>query len=837
MNQRTLLALSFTCLLGFGCVCGPPPTKCATTAECPTGQVCSGGECRAGEPDGGGADASTVFTGCNPAAADNGARDTDCDGLSDAEEYTLTYGAGAKTNPCDADTDGDGLLDGREVGRVGSVAATCAAFSPDADPQSHTNPAARDSDGDGASDGEEDKNRNGRVDPGESNPERVDTDCDGYSDGQELQGASGCASDPSKLDTDGDGLPDGVEGGLVPPGADATTCAYTALAFDAEPSTTTSACNADTDGDGIPDGAEDANHNGRVDPSELDPKNGTDATGPAQQVCSTSKLKPITLHLSGAADVQLALVPEFSEVTPLTDATGQRGFVFYDSTTQVTGLALTRTPAGDATAEENYGAGRLQSTGAVSGRLIQTYTTWDGFPGARASYQLAGTGDAKTRINTLAQAWLGNGVSGLLAGTAPGSGPFQVQASYVVRSANRAAVVVALVPTTLYTGQALFSVDDVAGGTALAQAADTTGPQCEVFSATVNQAVDFLWVVDDSGSMSSSQRAVSGVGTLFASRLATAGLDWRAAAVTTGYYLNSGWNGSVRDFTSSASTMSSWFDESNLTAWFGTNGSGAESGFDGVLSFLRKLGPRGRQLSSLRPNAQVQLIYLTDTREQSATSETDSTTAYLSALAALVPGQTIMHHGIVCPEGMSCGYTELETTPGKYHTAIRQSGGVLGSILTFNPRNPTPAETAQQAATIDAILAAAVGATGHQLQRPPISATIKVAMETGGARGACNVDDVPRDRANGWDVDSATRRIAFFGNCIPRATGVKVALSYKYWIEGSPDPDGDPCQGECRDEFSCDTATKQCVCAPNCGGGCAVGLTCSMSTCTCDGIN
>ncbi|MCX8173660.1 MAG: hypothetical protein N3F63_03510 [Thermoplasmata archaeon] len=60
--------------------------------------------------------------------------DTDCDGLSDGQEYQFT-------NPLDADTDNDGLTDGFEVGEDGILG------------EEETSPVARDTDGDGLPDG------------------------------------------------------------------------------------------------------------------------------------------------------------------------------------------------------------------------------------------------------------------------------------------------------------------------------------------------------------------------------------------------------------------------------------------------------------------------------------------------------------------------------------------------------------------------------------------------------------------------------------------------------------------------------------------------------------
>lgn len=106
----------------------------------------------------------------DPAAA----RDTDGDGLSDAEE------ARAGSDPTTADSDGDGASDGDER-RAG------------------TDPRSPDSDGDGVSDGDE-------AELG-TDPREADTDGDGASDGEELD----TDSDPFAPDSDGDGEADGED--------------------------------------------------------------------------------------------------------------------------------------------------------------------------------------------------------------------------------------------------------------------------------------------------------------------------------------------------------------------------------------------------------------------------------------------------------------------------------------------------------------------------------------------------------------------------------------------------------------------------------------------------
>jgi hypothetical protein len=194
-------------------------------------------------------------------------------------------------------------------------------------------------------------------------------------------------------------------------------------------------------------------------------------------------------------------------------------------------------------------------------------------------------------------------------------------------------------------------------------------------------------------------------------------------------------------------------------------------------------------------------------------------------------------HGITCPPSTLCAGPgqgeEPEDAVSKYAEVIAATGGVQGNILVFNPSSPDAATQQQQRDTIDAILTAVIGGTGTQLQRPPISPTIKVAVAA--VRGAnCNKNDVPRSRTHGWDLDAATRRIVFFGDCIPNASGVQVAVSYKYWVDGSTNPEGDPCLGECGNNEFCESSgdVSSCVCKPDCGG-CGSGLKCQPTTCSC----
>jgi hypothetical protein len=138
------------------------------------------------------------------------AADPDSDLLPNISEQALG------TDPCDADSDGDGLSDFIEVNTRPCL-----------------DPLDPDTDGDGLMDGGsagEDRNGDGAVAPNETDPCDPDTDNDGLGDGAELINNT----DPRDPDSDNDGLADGLEVQII----------------------LTSPIDDDSDGDGLTDGDE-----------------------------------------------------------------------------------------------------------------------------------------------------------------------------------------------------------------------------------------------------------------------------------------------------------------------------------------------------------------------------------------------------------------------------------------------------------------------------------------------------------------------------------------------------------------------------------------------------
>ncbi|MBN2366697.1 MAG: T9SS type A sorting domain-containing protein [Calditrichaeota bacterium] len=155
--------------------------------------------------------------------------DSDDDGLADGIEDANRNGVldAGETSPGLFDTDGDSLSDGLESGITNGVpdpdgsgpikGTDMSIFIPDSDPSVNSEPLLWDTDGDYLSDGDEDSNRNGAVDQGETHFLMFDTDNDGWSDGDEVSFLSDPLNNRSVLQLD-TVLQESFDGSDIPAG-------------------------------------------------------------------------------------------------------------------------------------------------------------------------------------------------------------------------------------------------------------------------------------------------------------------------------------------------------------------------------------------------------------------------------------------------------------------------------------------------------------------------------------------------------------------------------------------------------------------------------------------
>lgn len=215
---------------------GPTPSLCLAAVDA---GLLAALPARDASADHDGDGAASWFEACvADLAADPCDPDSDDDGLNDGDEYA------AGTDPNDPDTDDDGLGDLEEVNGC-------------------TDPLSGDTDGDGLGDGDE-------VNVHGTDPCVADSDADGLNDGDEI---NVYGTDPQDSDSDDDGLSDGFEVGagscLDPNQADSDS---DGLSDGGEVSLGTDPCSGDSDGDGVGDASD-------ACPLEGDLGNGVDASG------------------------------------------------------------------------------------------------------------------------------------------------------------------------------------------------------------------------------------------------------------------------------------------------------------------------------------------------------------------------------------------------------------------------------------------------------------------------------------------------------------------------------------------------------------------------------
>jgi len=793
--------------------------------------------------------------------AEDANSDVDCDGIPDWEEEARG------TNPQNRDSDGDGIWDGIELGYVSSPDPLCRKFFPSKIlkalkmPANVTHPLRKDSDCDGLSDGDEDKNKNGRIDEGETDPNHVDTDNDGLWDGVELGITQATAADPSNCpNTHYAGARD--DGSVCTPNP-------------------TDPLNPDTDGDGLLDGLEDANHNGCVDTGETDPNVFDTFPTEVLNACSPDNLVPIDIRRNFAAQIALGLPMGFENNYVDIQRGSTHGLMGFDAARNVAFVAWQHTGAvATLAALETLADTQASSLGgsATRGR----FNAWDAPSAAdnalNVTFTLSGNMSPAARANAIATTLLGGGTDSLPPDGATG-GTQHIRAQYVLRGNGEVIVVmaVALDNNSVAGSPGFFGLNDVAGGAALARYFDRTVVQCES-ATTVRGAVDFLFVVDDSGSMSNSQTQLATAGNAMAQALGASSLDWRVALVTSSYHTANYDNTNiVRGFTNDANQFQSWLRSGSTcsanTCSLGSTGQTTTCragcwvdtygySYEGMLGAARLavMNMSSAPLSSnirFRDNAEIILIILSDAPDQTSGMNSSNgnstnweninnfldffgrlpTPALPNPPAPTNPRRAVIQvNAIYCPAGQSCGDdTVPNTVPARIQNVVQNTGGVLSSIQ----------QQANIPATMTQVVDRAIGRSGVVTQKPLIGASLRVAIRTPYradlSAPACDGSNVPRSRQHGFDYDGIAQTVNFFGNCRP-ASSSPVAISYRAWEASNKEQF--PCQNDmyfddgdsnyCEGRRICDTSHDVCICPSDCGG-CPPGTHCEsdIRSCSC----
>ncbi len=695
------------------------------------------------------------------------------------------------------DTDGDGLND-------------------DCECSLNTSPLLADTDGDGLDDGVEDANGNCRFEPGETDPRQADTDFDGASDSEEI--AAG--TDPLDPDSDDDGIPDGVE---------LNSCL--------DP------FSADTDMDGLPDGTEDGNLDGEIgvcpnrmfdytcaqgesDPCSADTDgDGTPDADEAQyRDCRPEDLLGLItpqIVMNATADYQLGLDPGVA--TAAVTGGAVQAHAFEHAGSRITGFIASFTPPNGETLSNrvsDYVVSTVQGRYAaavrrVSGRQITTHDGHKATVGAVVDLP-AGTALEAARDAVLADlagvapGTLSSGLTGTFAGDAQ---PTLLVYEIIARSATQYVIVASFVTQTDYennAGQSGILVDDITGGSAVANAAESLADDCVAYTVTVRPKVDIIISIDGSGSMSDEQQALQNFAIDFTTLLTNSNLDWRAGVTRAdcggdtnlspeAKALFSGSPGCgappipfpipgfpgttdtgelvAGDFTADPQEL-----ETRLAP--GTFSGGGEYTASALTAAADLALPRSdTDGSKFRTDAAVILIAITDEEDAyfqdtlswgnsqilvldpaQQTELENKTQPWVSYLLKPELGATMF--GIAWPPSEQCSPNGSAVAHAVAQMA-NETGGSTGSICQADITN-TLTEIANATAGI---------ASGLRLRGVPLPPTIEV---THGSAQTGNVVDMPRSRVDGFDYDSIVNRVSFTGP-MPPQTNDRVIMPYRRW--------------------------------------------------------
>ncbi|MBW2699387.1 MAG: hypothetical protein JRF33_01100 [Deltaproteobacteria bacterium] len=722
--------------------------------------------------------------------------DTDGDGIFDGAEDAnhngqLDYG---ETDPLLADTDGDGLSDGIEDANSNGVVDS-----------NETDPTNPDSDGDGIPDGNEDSNHNGTVDAGETNPRAADTDLDGLSDGDEdcngnFQYDAGTETDPLNPDTDGDGVSDGDEdrngdcqlGHCVsnPPCSSDNECAEdetcllgSGTCWSPECSEgETSPIETDTDGDGVPDDEEGSN-----------------------LVCSTDNLKPVDLHRDWTPGYLLALEPFFTTYQPLTAGGAQIGAIFFDTAHDVAGFIVSRTASGgvsNAADQVNTDRGLINGIAGLSvdSTSSRTMTTFDGFPASLGDYTLS-TSSSRT-VAQLCNELAGTHARATLTGTLPLQGAsassFKFLFETAFRSGSQVLTVGSVATESSYSGTDAQAIrlNDIGNSTALAKASDATNVRCDSFATVGINPVDFIWVVDNSGSMDNEQTAVINAGNAMELELNNTTLDWRIGVTTTdsgddgqlegGNFVSAGEAGAITTF-------------KNRISGVGIQGSGREYGLTMGLRAIERAIAGGCDpdvenpaTNKLRCDATWIVVVLSDEEAESIERDGRTPASLVNDYLGAGGGHGAMLFAIV--SGVPMCATAYDATPGYLEVVAGIPGAAAMEICGDMTTN------------METVVRAASGvASEYILRYAPISSTLKVAMQLELGQAPILID---RSRTNGFDYDGTQNALLFYGTARPEEDGLDLTVSYRSFDECTPsseicDGEDNDCNGEI-DEIDAD---------------------------------
>lgn len=300
-------------------------------------------------------------------------------------------------------------------------------------------------------------------------------------------------------------------------------------------------------------------------------------------------------------------------------------------------------------------------------------------------------------------------------------------------------IAVAVTPLLRFTVNQPVMVD-LTNGSHLGVENDELAYRCEHRVAPALKS-DFIFVVDNSGSMLEEQAALSAAATSLFEAFAASGLDFRIGVVTTDsdVLFGNGFSNVEGDF------------KNNVRV--GIDGNSLEMGLEFGLRAIRHARMATDPNRRLRDDAGLVVVILSDEENAGLMTTAQYAAEYVKEKAVVF--------AIVGPRPVGCQRVGLgRARAGKaYIDVATVTGGSSGSIC-----NPNLTEVVE-----DVLFGALGSASKSPLNNRPISGSLSVRTSM----------KLPRGRQNGFDYDPAGNTVLFFGS-VPSA-GANFDAAYSFF--------------------------------------------------------
>lgn len=293
-----------------------------------------------------------------------------------------------------------------------------------------------------------------------------------------------------------------------------------------------------------------------------------------------------------------------------------------------------------------------------------------------------------------------------------------------------------------------------------------------LLSPPVNNKVDILWVIDNSGTMGPKQTNLANSINSFMSSFVTKNFDYQIAVVTTDVRTTAAGGqdacivGNPLIITpSTPNPVTALASNANV----GFFGDAAAKGIDAIRFALDAPRSTGCNTGFLRDGAYLAVINFSDADDNDSVTTTTGLVSYLDTLkppSTTPGGVTVRNYSVsamVAPDATTADCQNLGpfTENGlKFMALANATGGVIADICQ-------PDFSAGLLSVATRILEQT---TAIRLNQVPQSGSISVFQ---------NELQVPENSTNGWTFDSTTNSIIFHGTWIPTSANILLTVHYK----------------------------------------------------------